>query len=79
MDHTVHLNKARATPRSFPGAFASGAGCRQVAGCGFAFGSLLTRHLKISKVYLWIGAKANKQIFRESAQASAEKLQQLRT
>lgn len=50
MDHAVHLNNARAALRSFPGPFPGGAARRRAAGRGFAFGSLLARHvLGISK------------------------------
>lgn len=52
MDHTVHLNKPRAAPCSFPGPFPGGAGCRRAAGCGFAFGSLLARHLSKFQKYI---------------------------
>lgn len=44
MDHTVHLNDARAAPRSFPDTFTGRAARRRAAGSCFTFGSLLARH-----------------------------------
>lgn len=45
MDHAVHRNDARAALRGSLGPFAGGAPRRGAAGCGFAFHSLLARHL----------------------------------
>lgn len=53
MDHAVHLNNARAAPRSFPGPFPGGAPRRRAAGCGFAFGCLLARHFSRILNYHW--------------------------
>lgn len=53
MDHAVHLNNARAAPRSFPAPFPDGAARRRAAGRGFAFGSLLARHFSRFQNYLY--------------------------
>ena len=49
MDHTVHLNDARAASRSFPDTFPGRAARRRAAGRCFAFGSLLARHFSPPK------------------------------
>lgn len=44
MHHAVHLNNARAAPRSFSDAFPAWAASWRAAVRGFAFGCLLARH-----------------------------------
>lgn len=72
MDHAVHLNNARAAPGRFPGPFSGGASRWRAAGRGFAFDSLLARHISRFQKYLYearfqqAAAKANWTISEES-------------